>query len=57
MYTFASIFHILSQVWFGRKSSDSKEFALHADICNLDSGFPATDYTSFLQSPCNRSVV
>ena len=29
----------------------SKKFALHADICNLSSGFLATDYISFLQSP------
>ena len=29
-----------------------EEFALHADICNLGSGFLATDYImSFLQSP------
>ena len=28
-----------------------EEFDLHADICNLGSGFLATDYMSFLQSP------
>ena len=28
-----------------------EEFDLHADICNLGSGFLATDYSSFLQSP------
>ena len=27
------------------------EFDLHADICNVGSGFLATDYMSFLQSP------
>ena len=27
-----------------------KEFALHADICNLVSGFIATDYMSLIQS-------
>ena len=29
-----------------------EEFDLHADICNLGTGFLATDYMSFLQSPC-----
>ena len=29
----------------------SEEFDLHADICNLGSGFLATDYMSFLKSP------
>ena len=28
-----------------------EEFDLHADICNMGSGFRATDYMSFLQSP------
>ena len=42
---------LYSQVWFGRESSVSEEFALHADTCNLFSGFLATDYMSFLQSP------
>ena len=27
------------------------EFDLHADICNVSSGFLATDYMSFLQIP------
>ena len=36
-------------VWEG--SSVSDEFALHTDICNLGSGFLATDYMSFLHSP------
>ena len=27
------------------------EFDLHADICNVGSGFLSTDYMSFLQSP------
>ena len=40
-----------SQVWFVRESSSGEEFALHADICNLGSGFLAADYMSFLQSP------
>ena len=26
------------------------EFELHTDICNVSSGFLATDYMSFLQS-------
>ena len=29
----------------------SEKFALHADIGSLSSGFLATDYMSFLQSP------
>ena len=29
----------------------SEDFDLHADICNLGSGFLATDYMSFLKSP------
>ena len=28
-----------------------EEFDLHADICNLGSGFLATDYMSFLKGP------
>ena len=32
------------------ESSVGEEFALHADMCNLGSGFLATDYMSFLQS-------
>ena len=35
--------------WEG--SSVDDEFAFHADICNLGSGFLATYYMSFLQSP------
>ena len=31
-------------------SSVGEEFALHADICNLVSGFLATNYMSFVQS-------
>ena len=42
---------LYSQAWFGRESSIGEEFALHADICNLGSGFLATDYMSFLQNP------
>ena len=34
-----------------RESSASEEFVLHADTCNLISGFLATDCMSFLQSP------
>ena len=34
-------------------SSVGDEFAFHADICNLDSGFLETDY-NFLQSPGTR---
>ena len=30
-------------MWFGR--------FVHADICNVDLGFMATDYINFLQSP------
>ena len=37
-------------VW-EEKNSVREKFALHADICNMDSGFLATDYMSFLQSP------
>ena len=37
-------------VW-ERESSLGEEFVLHADICNLGSGFLATDYMSFVQSP------
>ena len=40
-----------SQVWFGMERSVSEESALHADICNLGSGFLVTDYKSFVQSP------
>ena len=36
-------------VWEGK--SVGEEFGLHADICNLGSGFLATDYMSLLQSP------
>ena len=36
---------------FGRESSVGELFTLHADIGNLGSGFLATDYMSFLQSP------
>ena len=32
----------------GRESLVGEEFALRADICNLGSGFLATDYMSFL---------
>ena len=35
-------------VWGGR--SVRGEFAFHADICNLGSGFLAVCYMSFLQS-------
>ena len=35
--------------WEGKLSGE--EFALHADVCNLGSGFLATNYMSFLQSP------
>ena len=35
-------------VWKGKLS---EELALHADICNMCSGFLATDFVSFLQSP------
>ena len=45
---------INSQVRFGRESSVGGEFALHADICTLGSGFLATDYMSFLQNPGTR---
>ena len=31
-----------------------EEFDLHADICNLGSGFRATDYMSFLKGPGTR---
>ena len=31
-----------------------KEFDLHADICNLGSGFLATDYRNFLYSPVTQ---
>ena len=31
-------------VWFPRGSSVGEELALHADICNLHSGFLATEY-------------
>ena len=41
---------LYSRVWFGRESSISEDFALHADICNLGSGFLTTDYMSLLQS-------
>ena len=34
-----------------RESSVGQEFALHADICNLVSGFMATDYMSFHHCP------
>ena len=34
----------------GRESLVDEKFALYADICNLVSGFLATDYMSFLQS-------
>ena len=37
-------------VWEGKLSWLGDEFALHADICNLGSGFLAIDNTSFLQS-------
>ena len=36
---------------FGRETSVGEEFDYNADICNLDWGFQATDYMSFLQSP------
>ena len=42
---------LYSQVLFGRESSVGEVFALHADICNLGSGFLVTDCMSFLQSP------
>ena len=32
----------------------TEEFDLHADICNLGSGFLATDYMSLLQSPSTQ---
>ena len=35
---------------FGRERLVGKEFALHADICNLGSGFLVADCMSFLQS-------
>ena len=41
---------VYSQVWFGREISVGEKYALHADICNLGSGFLATDYMSFIQS-------
>ena len=44
---------MFSQV-LGRESSVGLEFVLHADICNLGSGFLGTDYMSFLQSPGTR---
>ena len=40
-------------VWEGKFVGE--EFALHADICNLGSGFLAADYMSFLQSPGTQS--
>ena len=38
--------------WDG--NSVGEEFALHADICNPSSGFLATDFMNFLQSPGTR---
>ena len=37
--------------WYEWESTVGDKFALLADICNLGSGFLATDYMSFLQSP------
>ena len=34
-----------------RKSSVGEEFDLHANICNLGSGFLATDYMNFVLNP------
>ena len=39
-------------VWDGKLSCE--EFALHADICNLDSGLLSTDYLSFNQNAGTR---
>ena len=44
------IYLIQSGMVWDRKLS-CEEFALHADICNLDSGLLATDYLSFNQNP------
>ena len=41
--TIPNIQSLYSQVWFGIESSVGEEFALHADICNLGSGFLATN--------------
>ena len=35
-------------VW--EESTVGEEFALHANICNLGSGFLANDFISFLQN-------
>ena len=45
-----------SQVWFGRECSVCEEVVLHADTCNLGSGFLATDYMSFHQSPGTQGL-
>ena len=42
---------LYNQVWFEKESLIGDEFALHANICILGSGFLATDRMSFLQSP------
>ena len=38
----------------GEERLNGEEFPLYADICNLGSGFLATAYMSFLQSPGTR---